>query len=205
MPSHRVLFEIDARYRFDASEKRHIEVCPACGLDRRHAEERCPCGREFTRNKRGFFSLKWEPAQIQLRYPARCPHCLGPTEKTIILQNSQYNHWMTGLGPQQTTLAQQVPVCKRVRSPAWLRLALIISVFWLVVAVLALAFAVIDQPWRVWGAWAVVGLLSATATAWLWRAQSWIRFTRFDHRAFVFRVRRREYATEFARLNGGRE
>src|SRR5881396_1171220 len=90
----------DARWRRDR-DGGFVETCPACGADR-PAQGACRCGHAFVRLERGFFVTSWEPAAIDVRAPAICPHCGGPATREIALYNSQYTR-LVGLGKARTS------------------------------------------------------------------------------------------------------
>ena len=174
----------DARWRPDAG--RYVEVCPKCSADR----DDCRCGHDFARLERSFFVTKWTPAVIAVRAPETCPHCGGAPTKKIAVWNRQHTRYRE-IADHKVYLA----TCKATREPVWMYLAFVASVT-LTVMFGLLAFA----AWQ-----AVVPAVGFLALAVLsWRAYAWVRFVRFDHRSYRFRVRRRDYADALARANGGR-
>lgn len=189
----------DARYRFD-EEAGYLEVCPACGAARESA--RCSCGHGFERRQRGFLTTRWEPPRLEVALPELCPHCLGEPSRTAALWNRQLTRLRGLMAAEATDLRIEVPVCHRVREPIWAYLALVLSL------AAAVMFAVLTPVAAAGGgAWPVtlaIAILAAAAAWRCWRAKSWLRFVRFDHRAYRFAVRRAEYAHAFARANGGR-
>lgn len=202
-----VSIEADARYVYDEQRRRFVEVCPDCERERSGAAARCRCGHAFDRARRGFFVAEWQPADLRIAFPDRCPHCLGPTERTRRIWRGQFTSvrgLTPGAPPRTTNIALDVPVCQRVWPPLLLAFLELVAVFFFVAVLLALVFRSFEPTTGGFvGAAAAAALLGAAAW-WLRRARSWLRFARFDHRSFVLKARRREYALELARRNGGR-
>ena len=197
---HTVSIEADAKYRWAEDERAYLEVCPACGLDRRGADERCGCGHAFERTKRGFFTLEWTPADIEVRFPDVCPHCAGPVAKTVTLGNQQYTKALGAFG-QSSYKGLQAPVCKRLRAPLLMYFVLVAVGFFFVVAAVMTLFRIMEGvPWIGIALTAALGAVFFLA----WRHYTWIRFAAFDQRSYRLRVRRADYAHQLARLNRGR-
>lgn len=195
-----VSIELDAKYRWVEDEETYLEVCPACGLDRRGGDARCGCGQVFERKKRGFLVTRWDPAELEVHFPQVCPHCLGPIAKKVTLGNQQYTKAL-GMFGTSTHKGLSAPVCKRLRAPLLMYFTLVVVGFFFVVAGLMTLFRVMDGvPWV--GLGVTLGLLALFCL--VWRHYTWIRFAYFDHRSYRFKVRRADYAHQLARLNKGR-
>jgi hypothetical protein len=191
----------DARFRPDGDG--FAEVCTGCGADR-GPRETCACGLAFTRLKRGFLVTAWEPAQIAVKLPARCPHCGAKPTRSIAIWDQRFTRAKGLGGAEETYLKIEVPVCARVRQPIWLYLAQIATT---VLAVMAVILALLNGAEGVGAAVGVLGVIAALlvyATVRLHRARGWIRFAGFDHRSYRIAARDRDYARQLAELNGGR-
>lgn len=201
-----VSIEADAKYAWDESRGRFVEVCPSCDRERSGPATTCRCGHSFDRSRRGFFTMRWTPADLAVVFPDVCPHCLRPAERRRKLWNAQYTGVRPGGGGVAAThLAVDVPVCRRVRPPLLLSFLQVVVVFFLV----AMGLGIVFQRWdrapvlpTVLGGLFLLALLAAAV--WLYRANSWLRFSRFDHRSFRLKARRKAYAIALGRLNGGR-
>jgi hypothetical protein len=127
--------------------------------------------------------------------PTTCPHCDGPTEKTRTIRLALPTKYGGG-GAKWSGIIIQFGTCKRV-PPPWLSwLGVVTSAFFVVVFGLMALFGklVALVPLGV----ALVALVAC------WRAYSWLRFVRFDHRSIRLRARRSSYARALADENGGR-
>lgn len=204
---HIISIESDARYAYDEQRRRFVEVCPECGRERNVPATRCFCGHSYDRARRSFFAREWAPAAIAVEFPDRCPHCLRPAERTRRLWRGQLTSLRgtaPGLPPAATNIALDVPVCRRVWPPLLLAGLELVAVFLFVAILLAAVFETLAlTAATAVGAGAALLALGAAAL-WLRRARTWLRFARFDHRSFRLKARRRAYALDLARRNGGR-
>lgn len=190
----------DARYRRDP-DGRYVEVCPACDAPR--AGEACACGHAFTRLRRGFFTLRWAPAQIDVRFPDRCPHCGGRPSRAIAIWNQQATRASLGGRYTLTDRKLEVPVCAAVWQPIWIYLLRVVVTTLLVMAGLLALYGALGDRLRAGIVGGVLVVALGAALVALARRTS-IRFGRFDHRSYRIWARDRAYADDLATGNGGR-
>ena len=194
---HTVVIASDARFRLDERTRTFVEVCPRCQVERAPADAtECRCGTPFPVRKAGFFTLQWTPPGIDVRFPGKCPHCLGNPVRTRRFTTARHTSTQ-----RATQLGVDVPVCSRVKAPWLVWLGVVTLAFFFVVALLALIASMVGKPQL--SAVLLSPLIGAALIA-LVRAYTWFRFATFDHCSYTFKVRRREYAIELAQLNGGR-
>lgn len=197
----RVVFEVDAKYQYDDTQKIFYEICQKCN-SRRKAETTgpCDCGHDWKRVENKFFTLKWTPAQLDLKFPDLCPHCLKKPSITWSYSNSQFTRWQAGF-TKETSLDLLTPVCKKVLPPLLLSFIFLVAAFFFVVVFLGALFSIMEGiPFGLLAILAVISIILLTVR----KAQTWFRFTKFDQRSYQFKIRHEKYAIEFARLNGGR-
>lgn len=159
---------------------------------------------EFDDEAKGSFwgKLPTDARTKGLRFPSSCPHCGQATTKEIRLST----HWVPG--PRQI-LWLDLPVCARVRQPAWVRTLGVITGVFTIMAAFAVWVAISDVRYRQ-APWtdAVPSLLAlivfSAATLLSLRRYFSLRWTHYGHKSMAFRFPDDGYAERFAELNRGR-
>ena len=185
-----ISLEDDTRYRRDGD--RFVEVCRACQRDL--TGDRCACGAERVKPTSNRWVTSWKPTKLRPVMPPACPHCERPGDRLRSITLALPTNVRRSGGDTRITI--EFRSCGRLPPPALSWLGFVTSMFFVVVFALALLFG--RTPALVG---LVLALLAAIAS---WRAFTWLRFARFDHRSIRLRARRRSYATAVADANGGR-
>jgi hypothetical protein len=189
-----VSLEQDKKYR--RIDERYAEICVACGKDRDGNEACCACGTEFAKPTSNVLKLAWTPTSLAPNTPDVCPHCDRATERLRSITLSLATAYKGGTSAASSRITIEFGTCRRVPPPYLMWLACITAMFFVVVFGLAALFG--NYVALVPLAFALVALVAA------WRAYSWLRFARFDHRSILLRARRPSYARALADRNGGR-
>ena len=195
---HRVSIATDAHYRQAGTTGAFMEVCTQCEAVRRPNALECDCGRPFSKKERGFFKARFEPPDLAIIFPHRCPKTLGATTRS-----HRYASRRTTGVHKEAQLGYDVPVGPTLRGPSVALFVALLCGFFGVVAGLAALFSVFDAPARAAAAGGA-SLLCFLGLVWALREYTWFRLAFFDHRRVVFKVRRLDYALELARNNHGR-
>ncbi|MCA9520825.1 MAG: hypothetical protein KC609_07625 [Myxococcales bacterium] len=149
---------------------------------------------------RSFLTLSWTPAAIDVQFPAECPHCGAPPTRTVTIDCVQHVGLSSGSLDGTARIVLRVPVCKRMLAPLWLYFLRLVLAAVFIVSLPLVGVALMSGHSL---AIAVPLALAVVYGVARYHAR-WIRFSRFDHRHFCFKIRRDTYALALAVLNRGK-